>query len=842
MKRVISFLLMLCITLTAYSPIKSYAADISSEGYIFIGQSHTAQCSDRPEWYNPLTNYAGKLVRYTKHADIDNYYKWPNDSNIYFISSLFYGVSILKDQDGTSAHSSVTFEFLEDEAITACKNIMGSNNNVSHWNIIITQGTGPISVAIGMHGENGHVVPSPNRGAYDTYRTSGYITMGNRYVNLYNMYKDTFSEASVYYMEDALMYKPVYCNECYRKTYEYIEGELKKNSPDAFIPTWEIYEKYYSQEFNVDQAHYINTPAYYEVYSNAIKTIKVSEFAAEKPGNPLYRKCEDYKIPYGNYWNMSKDCGEFLAYYITFRKVNETALKIMNNHVEALEPAGLYNYLYMSAEGDSNYTYSISAVGLKEKEWITDKGNPYKSSSNVMRTYMQSINDLTGSGITWSTNLNGDAELKNNITSTDLNMIYQTLKSQKQQGKPYGGVLWLGNIGRVNYLGAENVSSWAAIIDVDLSSKKIQIVDPTQTVQRNLGKTSFNDTCSTWIDISSTSVNGMPIGITGWQIINGGDVSTTRCKTPGEIKELPKEEPKPEAPKQELEVTPPIQASYNFTKDRFEIDLPNLSGKEYKIAWVSDLHLCEDSQLGTDVTKDLNKLIERKNWFEQFMGLGAEGMLSATINELNHGGYDGVVFGGDIIDYCSQANIDLLNKYLPGLSIPAMYLRADHDYLLTYGSNNESEGKAKQGSVRLPFGDIQTLEFGDFVIVGRQDSTKPTTGSQLQAIKSLYNKGKPVIFASHVPYFTNGAGSPGTLKDFVLKYKGQEYYWGCSKYNIQGNDSVLVNDYLQNSNTYGILSGHVHGNGGWTGSYSNTAQEHIFSPAYAGYIGEVIIR
>ena len=59
------------------------------------------------------------------------------------------------------------------------------------------------------------------------------------------------------------------------------------------------------------------------------------------------------------------------------------------------------------------------------------------------------------------------------------------------------------------------------------------------------------------------------------------------------------------------------------------------------------------------------------------------------IKYLNYNQFDGIVFGGDIMDYCSRANMDAFKKEFEKLNknVLTMYVRADHDYHYGYGGD-----------------------------------------------------------------------------------------------------------------------------------------------------------
>ena len=295
---------------------------------------------------------------------------------------------------------------------------------------------------------------------------------------------------------------------------------------------------------------------------------------------------------------------------------------------------------------------------------------------------------------------------------------------------------------------------------------------------------------------------------------------------------------------------------YEFKTDEVTIEIPGLT-KSYTLAWVSDLHLTSDFEPADDVMPEHIETIKQRH-DTLFINTEAEtGTVTYSeelwpeiIKYLNYTKidgkrFDGIIFGGDIMDYCSQSNLDLFLKEYQNLdtSIPFLYIRADHDYGFWYGGNVFTEPMAEALHKDIAGGDELSqkyLDFGEFVVIGVNRSNKDMSQTQYDIIKGWYDKAKqenkPVIAVTHVPY----ESQDGMFKEFSMEVKGKVYYW--SYFLQEGNNipNVVTRQYLdeiyaENTPVVKVLAGHMHA--GWDGMITPQVSQHVFEPAFRGSIG-----
>ncbi len=295
---------------------------------------------------------------------------------------------------------------------------------------------------------------------------------------------------------------------------------------------------------------------------------------------------------------------------------------------------------------------------------------------------------------------------------------------------------------------------------------------------------------------------------------------------------------------------------YAFTTEELSLKLPGIS-RSYRIAWVSDLHMITDHEPGEGVIAEQLRAVQ--NRYEE-LPVTADGKVHAeelwdeVVAFLNYGRFDAVIFGGDMIDYCSAANVSRLKEGMERLDprIRQLYLRADHDYGNWYGGMKFTEARAKDIQAEID-GDLpedKRLVFGseeepELMIIGVNDSTLNMPDEQKEQLlgwaKEAEEKDIPLIACTHVPY---ASMTDSSLKQLSMKVRNQVYYW---------NSDGSPGHFIPNANTWEymqmlyredtpvnlVLAGHLHAS--WEGKLNGDLKQHIFGPAFDGHLGVISV-
>ena len=186
-----------------------------------------------------------------------------------------------------------------------------------------------------------------------------------------------------------------------------------------------------------------------------------------------------------------------------------------------------------------------------------------------------------------------------------------------------------------------------------------------------------------------------------------------------------------------------------------EIVIDQLTG-EYDLLFITDMHMIVRDE------KDTKEV--QKNAQSRFSGfMNAEKVPSADqwefwISYANEQKMDGVLLGGDIIDYPSQANISLMDEGLSKLQMPYLYTLGNHDWTYPWDYMTES---GREQYVPLFYshmkGDtaIQIQDFGEFYVVAIDNCGNQVNETVLPEYESILQEGKPVIVLTHVPFWTD---------------------------------------------------------------------------------------
>lgn len=306
------------------------------------------------------------------------------------------------------------------------------------------------------------------------------------------------------------------------------------------------------------------------------------------------------------------------------------------------------------------------------------------------------------------------------------------------------------------------------------------------------------------------------------------DDNATEVTEQDDIPELPTEEavyPHPE---------------YEFKIDEIVVEIEGLE-KEYTIAFINDLHMITDHTSG-DVTED-NMAVVRKRYETLAVteeGVPAEELWPEVIKYLNYNDFDAVIFAGDMLDYCSNSNIIALKSGLKELKYSSdkiMYIRSDHDYGGWYGGSGftDSNGFSLQSFVLDSDATEKIIEFDDFIIIGINQSYRNISEHAHEVIDRGLDLEKPVVIATHVPFYSDVDGS---LEELSIEVRNKIYYWSKdgSNYVPDGETQELIDRiYAEDSNVEQIVAAHIHAS--WDGYVTDRLKEHIFAPTFQGNIG-----
>lgn len=280
-------------------------------------------------------------------------------------------------------------------------------------------------------------------------------------------------------------------------------------------------------------------------------------------------------------------------------------------------------------------------------------------------------------------------------------------------------------------------------------------------------------------------------------------------------------------------------SSYGLNAENVQISMDNIKN-EYKIAWVSDLHMMQpdESTINNDWYASHSTTFEqRNNGFNNSYAI-----LPKIIECLNGNDFDAIVFGGDIMDNYSSDNFNYLKEQINKLTNKnIMFLVADHDYLTEMTTNDSTNKAAASLGVSGEIKNITIGKDGDSIsLVGQNYSNEVISDGAINTIGNYLNTSTNSLFFTHVPVESKTQAS--AMQQWCRSvHNDQVYYWSsaASSKGYTNPPSNYLNTLYNSSSLKGVFAGHVHASGDF--ELNTGIKEHIFNASFRSSIGVITI-
>lgn len=279
---------------------------------------------------------------------------------------------------------------------------------------------------------------------------------------------------------------------------------------------------------------------------------------------------------------------------------------------------------------------------------------------------------------------------------------------------------------------------------------------------------------------------------------------------------------------------------YEPAREEVKITVPGMEDA-CTLWWISDMHIVSRDDPGvSDEHKEEAR--ERYEMFQSPSGRPACETWELLSDQIDSGGADYVVFGGDMMDYVSEENLIRLKEGLQDLKTPWMYLRADHDYGRWFGEMRLKKMRALHRSI-APQNHLWAERFDEFTLAGLDNTTSAPDAETVEEFRALCAEGNPVILCTHVPFDT-GSGDTDLLKSLSREGWGDRVLcWGDGDaYDTSSGGTmkeILEIICAPDSPVVAVLAGHLHLT--WDGALTDTCKGHVFSAAYEDKIGVITV-
>lgn len=207
--------------------------------------------------------------------------------------------------------------------------------------------------------------------------------------------------------------------------------------------------------------------------------------------------------------------------------------------------------------------------------------------------------------------------------------------------------------------------------------------------------------------------------------------------------------------------------------------------------------------------------IPRQAWMDAVEGdVDGEYIFPAYFDLAEDMDIDSIWMTGDIIDFITDKNIDVLSDCVKNCSVPSLYMLGNHDYTYgtEYGSHRirrkyESTFKnifTNKENEWTPY--INYMEYPEFIVVSLDNSDNNFFAGTAAALQKIFDKGKPVIILCHVPF------NEKTLAEKCTEVWGSNITIGPGGVPVQSQEVVDIYNMVtaDNSPVIAVFAGHVH--------------------------------
>lgn len=253
------------------------------------------------------------------------------------------------------------------------------------------------------------------------------------------------------------------------------------------------------------------------------------------------------------------------------------------------------------------------------------------------------------------------------------------------------------------------------------------------------------------------------------------------------------------------------ETGYEIDEDNIVTERVEIEGlqEEYELLFLTDTHIALESLENSDEV--INYAMQRAPLFQDAEGIPSAELYPSWMDYAVKEELDGVLLGGDIIDFPSLANVFFLQEQHAKLNMPYIYVLGNHDWTYPWDYMTES-GKQEYlpmlESMMSGNTAIQSYDYGEFIVVAVDNSSGQINPDALELYEDMLKQGKPVILMVHVPLLTESVLSK-SMKEWDSEVViGNEEVGG-----IQPNDvteQFITMTTSSESPVELVLAGHVH--------------------------------
>ncbi len=293
----------------------------------------------------------------------------------------------------------------------------------------------------------------------------------------------------------------------------------------------------------------------------------------------------------------------------------------------------------------------------------------------------------------------------------------------------------------------------------------------------------------------------------------------------------------PEEKQEEKIQIPEVDNSIVANIEEIYIDIPNVDC-HYEFAYLNDAHIITSNM--DDVSADSLPEVQSRREMFAHDGFYSDQTYLSLCGQLDAIGANGVIFNGDIVDYTSNSNLEVLKAGLSFIKGNVLYLREDHDYDVKYSDSLTIDDSRRMHETVLPNSDVTVWNYPEFKIIAVNNTTSQISENTMSMIEDIYNADtKPIIFVTHVPINSVVDGSFGA--NISNDWEGRNISWGYGCFYEPNEFTARWLDmiYRDDSKVLAVLSGHVHKS--YDYMITDRVRGHIFGTGFKGIVGKIVV-
>lgn len=230
---------------------------------------------------------------------------------------------------------------------------------------------------------------------------------------------------------------------------------------------------------------------------------------------------------------------------------------------------------------------------------------------------------------------------------------------------------------------------------------------------------------------------------------------------------------------------------------------------EYELLFLTDTHMVLNSEEDSEQIKE-NAAVRKPQFADENGWFSAE-QFPAWMEYAKAQQVDGVLLGGDMIDFPSDTAVTYLKENVDTLDMPYLYTMGNHDWTYPWEYMTET-ARTEYVPLLEPMmqgdAELHRMDIGELTCVAMDNSMDVISWETLEKFEEIMAEGRPMIVLVHVPFATDSVltkakevwSSPVVIgaENFGGIYPGEELNAFLNL--ITREDSPVV----------AVLAGHVH--------------------------------